>query len=65
MPERVDRWDMKRATETDVPGSLSGATVVVTGGAGSIGSRLASVLADVRDLIVIDDFTTADRARSG
>lgn len=38
--------------------SLTGRTVLITGGAGFIGSRLAATLADDTDVRVLDDFST-------
>jgi UDP-glucose 4-epimerase len=42
----------------DLSGELVGENVLVTGGAGAIGSRLAAALAPVCDLTVLDDLTT-------
>ncbi len=41
--------------------SLSGSSVLVTGGAGYLGSRLASTLAGSCDVTVLDDLTTGSR----
>jgi len=46
-----------------VPEQLHGQTVLVTGGAGFVGSHLASTLADACDLRVIDDLTAGERDR--
>jgi len=49
------------ATERDlpsVPAALEGATVLVTGGAGFVGSHLADALAPVADVRVLDDCST-------
>lgn len=42
--------------------SLAGSSVLVTGGAGYLGSRLASTLAGPCDVTVLDDLTTGTRA---
>lgn len=44
------------------PRSLSGKTVLVTGGAGLVGRRLVAVLAPVADVRVVDHFQTSDPA---
>ena len=48
------------ATDDRVLGRLAGQSVVVTGGAGFIGSRLAAALARVCDVTVLDHFSTGD-----
>jgi UDP-glucose 4-epimerase len=47
----------------DVPEQLHGQTVLVTGGAGFVGSHLATALADACELRVIDDLSDGDRER--
>ena len=48
------------ATDERVLGRLAGQSVVVTGGGGFIGSRLAAALARVCDVTVLDHFSTGD-----
>jgi len=42
---------------------VSGQSVLVTGGAGFIGSQLAATLADICDVTVLDDLSTSNRSR--
>lgn len=51
------------AGSVQVPEQLRGETVLVTGGAGFVGSHLASALADACDLRVIDDLSDGRRER--
>jgi len=55
---------MKDSVEQRTAGSLAslaGSTVLVTGGAGYLGSRVARVLSDPCDVTVLDDLLTSDR----
>jgi len=44
--------------DADVLAPLAGSSVLITGGAGFVGSRLAGALAEVCDVTVLDDLTT-------
>lgn len=52
---------VKTTDRSDAPDDLRGQTVLVTGGAGFIGSHLAARLAGDNDVRVLDDFSTGDR----
>jgi UDP-glucose 4-epimerase len=58
------RRDRPQAADSiTIPDTVRGATVLVTGGAGFVGSHLARALAGVCDVRVIDDLSAGTRSR--
>lgn len=55
--------DQTSLRSVQIPEQLRGQTVLVTGGAGFVGSHLATALADACDLRVLDDLSDGDRTR--
>jgi UDP-glucose 4-epimerase len=64
-PERSEAATYQRTTEdkpTPMEAELSGRTVLVTGGAGFVGSHLVDALVEENDVRVLDDFSTGSRS---
>ncbi|QKY21977.1 NAD-dependent epimerase/dehydratase family protein (plasmid) [Halolamina sp. CBA1230] len=57
------RRDRPHDDSITIPDRLHGATVLVTGGAGFVGSHLASALAEACEVRVVDDLSAGERER--